>query len=521
MKRLTRSRPFLLALVVALTMVLLPNGAQGAPPTPAFRSPVDPYPVYDGQATCSPDPKPGVVDFSKMVLAAYPYTGSYGISRDCNLGGQSEHKEGRAFDWMVSAGSSRDVAAVDDLVNWLLATDANGNRHALARRLGIMYIIWNGYMWRAYRPDDGWQPYTGPNPHTDHVHFSFTWAGALQQTSWWNKTRDYTQYTNMWSDRTGTNGNGADAVTVGGEVHVFGAVPSGTGLSHAVYSGDRFDWPSQVLDAGGLSTGRSIKSIWYAGELHVFNERAGGGIRHLVYSGGKWLSQDLDVGPSSGQSIEVINSLGELHIYDIRTGGGGIRHMVWSRGQWWYQDLDIGGSTGAGGLTAIEAWGQLHLFTQRAGGDGLRHIVYDAPSARYYFEDLSVGTTDGTFADAVLYGGELHTVSRITSSGGVRHLNYSPATRTWYSQDIDTAGTAGMFLQLSSFDGDLHIFSTPKSGLGVHDDYWRGSAGRWEDITFDTYDPTGWWLTSVNAGSSMWVVSSHTSGTGFWALRWQ
>lgn len=522
MKRLARSRPMYLALSIAIAMTLLPDGAQGAPPTPAFGPSIDPYAVYEGQSTCSTDPKPGVVDFSRMALAAYPYTGSYGISRECNLGGQSEHKEGRAFDWMVSASNSRDVGAVDDMINWLLATDRYGNRHANARRLGVMYIIWNRYMWRAYRPDDGWQPYSGPNPHTDHVHFSFSWAGALQQTSWWKAIpRDYNMYTNYWYDKSGTNGNGADAVAVGGEIHVFGATPSGSGLSHAVYAGDRFNWPSQTLDEGGTSTGRSTKSIWYGGELHVFNERAGGGIRHLVYSNGRWISQDLDVGASSGQSIEVTNSLGELHIYNIRAGGGGLRHMVWSRGNWYYQDLDTGGSTGAGGITTIEAWSQLHLFTQRSGGNGLRHIVYDAPSGRYYYEDLDLGGTDGTFAATILYGGELHIMSRIKASGGIRHLNYSPVTKTWYRQDLDTGGSVGMFLQVSAFGGDLHVFSTPLSGLGVRHDYWRGDAGRWESATYDTYDPTGWWLSAVNVGNSMWVTSSHTSGTGFWALSWQ
>lgn len=192
MPLLSRLRPLVLALSIILVVPLLPAGAGAAPATPNFGPSIDAYATYDGQATCSPDPKPGTVDFSNMLLATYPQSGSYGISRDCNLGGQSEHKEGRAFDWMVSASDPSDVAAVDDVINWLLATDKYGNRHALARRLGIMYIIWNGYMWRAYRPDDGWQPYSGSNPHTDHVHFSFSWAGALRQTSWWTGgPRDY------------------------------------------------------------------------------------------------------------------------------------------------------------------------------------------------------------------------------------------------------------------------------------------------------------------------------------------
>ena len=55
----------------------------------------------------------------------------------------------------------------------------------MARRFGIMYIIWNHKMWRAYDPGRGWAPYSGVSPHTDHIHFSFTWDGAYGRTSWW------------------------------------------------------------------------------------------------------------------------------------------------------------------------------------------------------------------------------------------------------------------------------------------------------------------------------------------------
>src|SRR5204863_7951042 len=59
-----------------------------------------------------------------------------------------------------------------------------GNQYAMARRLGIMYIIWNHQFWALYNVRLGWQSYSGDNPHTDHVHFSFYWAGALQQTTY-------------------------------------------------------------------------------------------------------------------------------------------------------------------------------------------------------------------------------------------------------------------------------------------------------------------------------------------------
>ena len=61
--------------------------------------PLDDLAPYRPQTTCSPSAKPGVVGFRNLVLAAYPATASWGISRACSIGGTSEHKEGRAWDW--------------------------------------------------------------------------------------------------------------------------------------------------------------------------------------------------------------------------------------------------------------------------------------------------------------------------------------------------------------------------------------------------------------------------------------
>jgi hypothetical protein len=126
------------------------------------------------------------VRFRDLVLAAYPGTGDSGIVRGCTVGGASEHKEGRAWDWRVSASNPEHVAQVDDLMTWLLAPDELGNDGAMARRLGVMYVIWDSRIWKSYQASRGWQPYAGASPHTDHVHLSFSWAGALAETSYWS-----------------------------------------------------------------------------------------------------------------------------------------------------------------------------------------------------------------------------------------------------------------------------------------------------------------------------------------------
>jgi peptidoglycan hydrolase-like protein with peptidoglycan-binding domain len=90
------------------------------------------------------------------------------------------------------------------VIRWLLASDAAGHPYANARRLGIMYIIWNNQIWGSYRAGDGWRPYStcAAHPearsdttcHRDHIHFSLSWAGAQGRTSFWTRTVAATDY---------------------------------------------------------------------------------------------------------------------------------------------------------------------------------------------------------------------------------------------------------------------------------------------------------------------------------------
>jgi hypothetical protein len=174
-------RPFAAACLAVLTLAA-PVGA--AMPTVKTRAPVERLASYEPQTTCSPTAKTGVSRFSASVLKSYPGTGSYGIVRGCAVGGRSEHKEGRAWDWAVNADDSRQRAQAHDLMRWLFATDATGQRAANARRVGLMYLIFDRRIWSAYAGGTGWRAYSGANPHTDHMHLSFSWAGAKGSTSW-------------------------------------------------------------------------------------------------------------------------------------------------------------------------------------------------------------------------------------------------------------------------------------------------------------------------------------------------
>ena len=184
--RRTTVRAALSVLGAGVLVATLPGTASAVTPRKPATLPaaVEALQPYVGQVGCDPVAKPGAAAFQALLMSTYTDTESYGIVRDCGIGGQSEHKEGRAFDWKVSASNPKHVAEVTELTDWLLAT-RDGEQAAMLRRFGIMYMIWNRHIWKAYQPEKGWQPYTGASAHTDHVHFSFGWNGARKATSWW------------------------------------------------------------------------------------------------------------------------------------------------------------------------------------------------------------------------------------------------------------------------------------------------------------------------------------------------
>lgn len=168
-------------LAAALAAVLATAVLLSGPPVHAQE--VDDYPTYQGQVSCDPAAKPGVLAARKLLLAKFG-GGSGSITRACSSGGLSEHKEGRAWDWSLRASRAKDRRIARRATTWLTRS-VGGQPAAHARQLGVMYVIWNRRIWRGYDAAAGWQPYSGENPHTDHIHVSFTWNGATKRTSWW------------------------------------------------------------------------------------------------------------------------------------------------------------------------------------------------------------------------------------------------------------------------------------------------------------------------------------------------
>jgi len=88
----------------------------------------------------------------------------------------SVHGTGRAIDLMVTPIAGRpDLAHGDVIADWLV-------RNAAA--VGIQYFIWARTAYHAARPDAPFSPYTGPNPHIDHLHVEITHAAAVEATPW-------------------------------------------------------------------------------------------------------------------------------------------------------------------------------------------------------------------------------------------------------------------------------------------------------------------------------------------------
>lgn len=178
-----------LLLPCLLLLVLAPLG-----PAAASRAPIEDYASYQPATKCRPHAKPGAVLLQQVIL--HRFGGRAGrIAAPCD-GTVSEHHEGRALDWMVDARTAVGRRAASRLFAWLLATDGAGNEDARARRLGVMYLIWDDRIYSSYR---GFEPEKYRNAacrgkklkrcsptlrHLDHVHVSLTRAGGKGLTSW-------------------------------------------------------------------------------------------------------------------------------------------------------------------------------------------------------------------------------------------------------------------------------------------------------------------------------------------------
>ena len=156
--------------------------------------PVEDYASYDPQTRCTHKPRVGTVALGAWLVATYGGSGG-AVNRPCSGSGTSEHKDGRAVDWVLDADKPADRKLARTFLEAAFATDAEGNPAALARRMGIMYIIWSDRFYPAYHQ---FQPekYLSSScrskrkcsktlRHRNHLHISLSKAGAKALTSFY------------------------------------------------------------------------------------------------------------------------------------------------------------------------------------------------------------------------------------------------------------------------------------------------------------------------------------------------
>ncbi len=181
----------------AVLLVLLALGL--ALPTAAAAAQIEDYASYQPQTRCRPDAKPGTAYLGHWLVRRYG--GGFGpTSRPCSSGGTSEHKEGRAFDWTLDATRKADRKRARAFLAHVFAADGHDHTDARARRMGIMYVIWNDTMypaWSGFEPE----PYLSSScrtrkkcsttlRHRDHLHLSLSRKGGRGTTSWYDGRLD-------------------------------------------------------------------------------------------------------------------------------------------------------------------------------------------------------------------------------------------------------------------------------------------------------------------------------------------
>lgn len=160
-------------------------------------APVEDYASYQPQKTCAKRAKPGTRVLARWINNTFDGGSARATVRACDSGGVSEHKDGRAIDWSMDATRKADRQEVRRFLDALFAADADGTPHAKARRMGVMYVIWNDRSWASYRAFEP-QAYVSSSckpkklakcpatlRHRDHVHISLSRPGGRGETSWY------------------------------------------------------------------------------------------------------------------------------------------------------------------------------------------------------------------------------------------------------------------------------------------------------------------------------------------------
>jgi hypothetical protein len=139
----------------------------------------DSPPAWNGGSGCGSGLTAGARQLSDYIRANFAGVSSIGgfacRQNTANTSETSVHGTGRALDIMIPTvlgGANSSVG--DPIANWLIRN---------AQAIGVQYIIWNRVRWAGHqRPHSA--AYTGPHPHTDHIHVEINNDGAARRTPW-------------------------------------------------------------------------------------------------------------------------------------------------------------------------------------------------------------------------------------------------------------------------------------------------------------------------------------------------
>jgi hypothetical protein len=165
-------------------------------------------PAWDGGAHCGSGLLAGTKqlgDFLKSQFAGRVSSyGGYACRQNtANKAETSVHGTGRALDVFIPMASGQaDNTKGDEVANWLIVN---------AQSIGVQYIIWDRSDWSGDHGGDKMGRYTGPVPHTDHIHVEVTHAAANKQTPWFTGLGETGS-----GDGGSSGGGGGTGGTIGG-----------------------------------------------------------------------------------------------------------------------------------------------------------------------------------------------------------------------------------------------------------------------------------------------------------------
>jgi len=152
--------------------------AAGSPPVPH-----DGAPPWDGGANCAGAFTLGADELGRQLRVTFAQIARvYGYACRPNTAlpnETSQHGTGRAIDLAIPV---RDGDANNELgdpvANWLV-------RHS--SQIGVQLIIWDHTIWVGRLTGAKDAPYTGPDPHIDHIHVELNRVAADRQTEFFRK----------------------------------------------------------------------------------------------------------------------------------------------------------------------------------------------------------------------------------------------------------------------------------------------------------------------------------------------